>query len=71
MIWYAQVLRLDAVCVGAEGDVERIELWLVGKDLARVKEAESCEGVVEHGGWVGVRACVYIHVRLSGPSGVK
>jgi hypothetical protein len=57
---------LDAVCVGAEGEVERIETRWVGKDLARVKEFESCEGVVEHGGRAGVRACVG-----DGPSGVR
>jgi hypothetical protein len=57
---------LDAVCVGADGEVKRIETRWVGKDLARVKESESCEGVVEHGGRVGVRACVYMRVRLSG-----
>lgn len=41
---------MDAVCVGAEGEVERVETRWVGKDLARVKESQCCEGVVEHGG---------------------
>jgi hypothetical protein len=74
VIWYAQGLRLDAVCVGTEGDEERIETRWVGKDLARMKESESRDGVVEHGGRVGVRVCVYMRVRLSGTglgSGVR
>jgi hypothetical protein len=74
VIWYAQGLRLDAVCVGAEGDEERIETRWVGKNLARVKQSESCDGVVEHGGRVGVHACVYMRVCLSGTgldSGVR
>jgi len=62
VIWYAQGLRLDGVCVGAEGKVERVETRWVRKDLARVKESESCEGVVERGGRAGGCACV----RLSG-----
>jgi hypothetical protein len=58
---------LDAVCVGTEGDEERIETRWVGKDLARVKESESCDGVVEHGRWVGVRVCLF----GDGPRGVR